>query len=100
VPLPRTIGPVTESNGANPSYFWTIIAAGAMGGVVVLMVGGTVLAGAMRWHSATLRLKRTTRDRDHPLEPARWRAISGWSFRVTSRLVARSFLLDESPIAN
>ena len=48
-PKVEPVVPVAEANTPNvtenQSYLWTIIAAGAVGGLLVLMVGGLVLAG-------------------------------------------------------
>ena len=45
----QPVPPASETNSSNltenQAYFWTIIAAGAVGGLLVLMVGDLVFAG-------------------------------------------------------
>jgi hypothetical protein len=45
----QPVPPASKTNSSNltknQSYFWTIIAAGAVEGILVLMVGGLVFAG-------------------------------------------------------
>jgi len=48
-PVVQPVPPASKTNSSNltknQSYFWTIIAAGAVEGILVLMVGGLVFAG-------------------------------------------------------
>ena len=48
-PVVQPVPPANETNSPNLTasqpYFWTIIAAGAVGGLLVLMMGGLVSAG-------------------------------------------------------